>query len=92
MTDNTPDSARHLFIDRFKGQANVFTRGIVRFGWVAAGRHAYEISQGKGIMGGTIYGVTILDADGTHRTDLGELVHSLEEVETKLQSIREIYR
>ena len=88
---NTSTSARELFIATLKG-GNMFTPYLVRYGWVAAGRHAYEISQGESMSGGTLYGVTLIDADGTHNHDLGGAVHSMEEVEEKLQSIRDIYR
>ena len=88
----TPTSARELFRSTFKGSTNFLTREVVTYGWVASGRHAYEISRGEGMGGGYLYGVTIIDADGTHNSDLSEAVHSLGAVEEKLQRIRGIYR
>jgi len=89
MKDHT--SARDLFRTLFKGEMNLFTREVVRYGWVASGRHAYEISKGESMGGGSMYGVTIIDANGTHNHDLSEAMHSMEEVDAKLQSIRDIY-
>lgn len=90
---NTPNAARHLFRKVFNNKVNMLTREIVRYGWIANGRHAYEISRGAGINPETtLYGVTIVDADGTHNHELSEAVHSMDEVDAVLNKIRGLYR
>lgn len=89
---NTNVSARQMFLDTFKGETNLFTREVVRYGWVASGRHAYEVSKGESMVKGkSMYGVTFIDADGTHNHDLSEAVHSLDEVDELLDKVRSLY-
>lgn len=58
----------------------------------------YEVSSGRGLSGGTIYGLTFLhrSSDGTWvREGFGErqsgCLHSLSEVEERLEAVQEYY-
>lgn len=90
---STRQNADAVFFKAFGNDRNFMTPNIERRGWVASGRHAYEISWGYGMDRNTkIYGVTIVDADGTRNHELSECAHSLGEAEAKLEEIRERYR
>lgn len=80
------ESAANLLHEYIRG-VNFMTPEIVGYGW--AGPHAYELSKGTGIMGGTIYGVTVVDPGGKRRYDLSKGgFHSQKEVREHLDSIK----
>ena len=82
MTTRTPQSAADLFPG-----VNFITNEQLRFGWTDDG-YAYEISRGRGILGGTVYGLSFRTADGETITSEQDarpgLYDSLEAVEEAL--------
>ena len=85
MTERlTPVAIRHKFEDTFNGQKNFLTPSVVEYG--QRGRCLYEISTGTGIGGRAIYGVTVLDLDGTHRHDLSTSAGSLADAKAHIRS------
>jgi hypothetical protein len=60
---------RNIFERVYNGRTNWFTPGYYRFG--QAGHYLYELSTGKFMRGSTMFGVTVLTADGT-KTELSE--------------------
>jgi len=85
--------AKDLLHKAYQGGRNFMTPHVRRIGMVAGGRHAYEISSGEGFTRGTtIYGVSIVDADGSKNSELSGCVDSMRAAEEKLESIRELYR
>ncbi len=67
MTDATP-SVREIFYNTFGDSQNFMTPEVVSY--QVAGPYAVELSRGTGIWNESIYGVTVLELDGT-RTTLG---------------------
>ena len=67
-----------LFSLAYKGQPNFMTPNILSYG--SEGSLAWELSTGRGISDEQIWGITVLENDGTghpiKRTDLGECFHS----------------
>jgi hypothetical protein len=76
-----PDNRIGALFDRvYQGQKNFITREIVRYG--RQGRLLYELSEGTGFEPGTkIYGVTVLEEDGTKRNDLAQAFSLLSKAE-----------
>ena len=55
--------------------SNFMTPNWISYG--QSGAFVYEISQGRGMEGERIFGLTVVEIEGyKHRTDLGGLEHS----------------
>lgn len=81
ITGRTSRSAReafHLCYGR-NASTNPITPDVLRYGWM--GDLAYELSKGQGIIGGDVFGVTVVTDDGGRCTDLSTLFHSREAAE-----------
>jgi hypothetical protein len=71
----------------FEGR-NFITPDIIRYGRV--GEHWYELSQGSGIYGETVFGVTFRTSEGEPLIpDPSSCCHSREDAETLIRETRE---
>ena len=71
-----------LFDTVYDGRMNPLTPEVLRYG--KAGRLCFELSKGEGINGEPLFGVTVLEIDGTKRHDLGQSFPSLSEAEAHI--------
>jgi len=84
-------SARDLIRQEYGDSRNLFTPHIIRYGFLARPRFAYELSWGESITGGRLYGVSVVESieDQTRRRcDLSASFHSLAEAEAYIQALR----
>lgn len=72
-----------LFNRVYDGGRNFMTPNLVKYG--KRGRLVYEISSGTGMRQQPIYGVTVLEIDGTERSDLSTMFQSLREAEAYIR-------
>lgn len=86
-------SAPAIFKARFNGNPNIMTPDLMRYGWKDG--LAYELAHGdsipmRGQPPGHIYGVTVLNPDGTDAERDGErlstCLHSLPEALAYIQT------
>ncbi len=61
-TKMTHADIRQIFEDVYKGSTNLMTPDVIGYG--KKGRFIYELSEGRGIMGDNLYGVTVLTLTG----------------------------
>ena len=69
-------NARKVFAETYGDSPNFMTPMVMEYG--ATTEHVYELSRGEGILGGSLFGVTILTHDG-ERTELSKSFDTLEE-------------
>ena len=81
-------TAQQAFYKAFNGQRNFLTPNLVRYEEIP-GEYFIEISSGSGIYNQKVYGVTILDFNLKHRTDLSNLFNHLQDAEDYIESLRE---
>lgn len=85
----TSVSAHTVFRKRYKGEPNLMTPHIVRYGW--AGNLAYEVSTGDGLGRdrAPIWGVTFLNPDGTTPNgNLSQCFACLNDVDAYIEEVR----
>lgn len=86
MKVNTEKIARELFQKVYNGQANFMTPDVLRYG-VTSG-YAWEISEGTGIGGEPIFGLTVVNVMlGTPNKELSGMYYTFEEAVKKAKSI-----
>ena len=60
-------TAYKVFRRTYNGQPNIVTPNVIEY--VTGQRYVVELSQGEGLFGGDLFGVTVLTLDGS-RTEL----------------------
>lgn len=75
---------RGIFHRTYNGQPNFLTPDHVQSG--KRGRLLYEISSGEGLGGAALYGVTVIELDGTRRKDLSDCFPSLAEAQAYVRA------
>jgi hypothetical protein len=73
----TPDEIRNRFTKAFNGHPNFLTPEIIRYG--KKGEHLFEISTGRGLGSGHLYGVTVITVKGERCHELSKCFDSLQE-------------
>lgn len=81
-----PYTIREQFRAAFNGNTNFMTPTVIRYG--KQGDFLYELSRGAGLFGKPLFGVTVLDLDGTHRHDLSESFSTIEEAESYIEVLK----
>lgn len=74
------NKVREVFNDKFNGKKNFITPNVLSY----SETHNYyiELSQGTGIDGQNIWGITVIEKDSKeHRHDLSNLFHSKQEAD-----------
>lgn len=75
-----PDQIKKIFYEVYNGEKNFMTPSIIKYG--KAGRFVFELSTGRGLGDGAIYGVTVLEKTGgvyEKRHDMNQCFSSREE-------------
>ena len=80
-----------VFTKFFNGQTNIMTPDVLRYG--SKRQYVYEVSQGRGIFGEIIFGLTVLKltkhAGIQHRHALSNCFRSLNDVHEAITNLRE---
>jgi hypothetical protein len=82
------DAAKETFDMTFNGNKNIMTPDII--GYYVIGNHYVEVSTGRGITTDVVYGITVLNLDGSKCEELNKCVFSKEEIIEHCSKIREI--
>ena len=70
---------------------NLMTPRIISYGWVVKNKMAYELSQGYGIKGERIYGLSIVEWNGTtskRRSDLCNIFYTRDEMKQYIKGLK----
>ncbi len=74
------NEAVKIFQRVYKGSVNILTRTILACNISPSGKYVYELSQGRGMRGQAIYGITVVNLnDETRNVDLCKLCGSQSE-------------
>ena len=76
---------RDKFRFTFKGAPNFMTPDILDYG--KRGVRLFEISTGRGLQGGPIYGVTVITVRGERRHDLSQCFGTLADATAYTKSL-----
>ena len=69
---------------------NFITPHIISYGWIVKDKMAYELSQGYGIKGERIYGLSIVEWNGTalRRNDLSDVFYSRDGIKQYIKQLK----
>lgn len=80
------EQIREAFWRAFRGQVNIMTPDLIRRGPLS-NNFCYELAEGQGMSGRTIYGVTVVARSGEHFPDQSQCFGSLWSAETYIDDI-----
>ena len=83
--------ARELVKMEYENSHNFITPHIISYGWVVKDKMAYELSQGYGVKGERIYGLSIVEWNGTasiRRNDLSDVFYSRDGMKQYLKQLK----
>ena len=75
----------------YENSHNFITPRIISYGWVKRNKMAYELSQGYGIGGERIYGLSVVEWNGTasiRRSDLCNIFYTRDEIKQYLKQLK----
>ena len=84
--------ARELIKMEYGNSHNFITPHIISYGWIIKDKVTYELSQGYGIKGERIYGLSIVKWNGTTsiRSDLGGIFYNRDEIKQYIKQLKRI--
>lgn len=77
-------SPSDVFRRAYGGQPNFMTPSVLKYG--KKGKMVWELSTGRGLGGGSIYGVTVIELPLTKRHDLSECFASYDAAKAYIRS------
>lgn len=80
----TNDEIEAVFANAYDGKKNSTTPYVVRYGEI--GEVIYELAEGI-MFNKVLYGISVLEKDGTKREDLNKCSFSLKEAEEYIASL-----
>ena len=84
--------AKELVKKEYGSSRNFMTPRVLSYGWIVKNEVAYELSQGYGIKGERIYGLSIVEWNGTdskRRSDLGGIFYNRDEIKQYIKQRKE---
>jgi len=84
--------AKELVKKEYGSSRNFMTPRVLSYGWISKDKAAYELSQGYGIKGERIYGLSIVEWKGTasiRRSDLGGIFYNRDEIKQYIKQRKE---
>lgn len=78
-----------LFARAIKGK-NFMTPTVIEIEWTGGKRHVYELSEGTGLDGSDIYGVTVVRVEGNsceHEKEMSQMFGSKSEARKYIRSL-----
>ena len=85
--------AKELVKKEYGSSRNFMTPRVLSYGWIVKDKEAYELSQGYGIEGERIYGLSIVEWNGTasiRRSDLGGIFYNKDEIKQYIKQLKEV--
>ena len=83
--------ARELVKMEYESSHNLMTPHIIGYGWIVKDKMAYELSRGYGVKGERIYGLSLVEWNGTasiRRNDLSDVFYSRDGMKQYLKQLK----
>ena len=86
-------SVKQIFDEAFNGQTNIMTPKVLEYGWLKKNKICYELSEGKDMWNGKIYGLTVIevmpDGELEKRRDLRDCYNNLTVAKATIKQLKE---